>query len=294
MKHRLSLTLLTVGLTGAALSAAYAVNSPADQLFTDTPSQYSGFVGYHLMSLTSDPQYLPFGISFDLGTLAGGYTPNYMLGMERGNNDFFVGSYPPNPAGAVWGQFRLRGDTGQIETGPQISHPATSNQFNIAAGHDANPVFGLDGLGVSVNGIQSNINLTQRGYGTSTKRTSVTFGTPATGYQIGTDSAASGTNDWYLKDLSSGLFPLKVSPSSDLVTIGSGATINGTTTVNGPTSLLGSTTTIGNNNNSLLGFYGHAPAPLPVVSGCICDGTALKSLIQALASQGLCVDNTTP
>src|SRR4030088_1994595 len=101
------------------------------------------------------------------------------MGMERGTGDFFLYSRLSNPIG---GQFRLRGDTGQVELGMAVSHPISTNQLNITAGRDSTPIVALDGLGISTNGLQSSINLTQRGNNTATRRTAVTFGTPTSGF----------------------------------------------------------------------------------------------------------------
>jgi len=285
MKRLIQRAALAAVLTMTNQMAAHAQYNigQASQLFSNTTNTSTGFVGYHLMSVTSDPNNLGFGVSFDLGTTSS-YTPQYEMGLERTNGDFYLLSRLINP---YYGQFRLRGDTGQISVGAAVGHPGTSNQLYVVAGHETNPqISNMDGVGISINGNQTNLNLTQRSSGTASKRTSVTFGSPSSGYQAGTDSLGTGaTYDWYLKDLSSGNLPLTVSPGSDLVTVGNGATLNGTVTVPG-TLALGASSTVG--------FYGATTMSRHTITGCRSDGTALANLLQKLQQMGVVIDQTTP
>jgi hypothetical protein len=284
MRRFFTTTVLVATLCALGAGTAHAQFNigQASQLFSNTTNPSTGFVGYHLISVTSDPNNLPFGVSFDLGT-ASSYTPEYEMGLERTNTDFYLLSRLISPYSA---QFRLRGDTGQLQLGAAVGHPTSTNQLNVVAGHDTSPVITLDGIGISINGNQSNLNLTQRSSGTTTKRTSITFGTPSTGYQVGSDSAGTGTNDWYLKDLTTSAFPLTVSAGTDLVTVGNGATLNGTVTIPGTLAL--------GTSGSTLGFYGNTPMGRPTITGCRSDGTAVANLLQKLQQAGLITDQTTP
>jgi hypothetical protein len=180
----------------------------------------------------------------------------------------------------------MRGDNGQLDIGNDgsgnLNHPGSGNQVKIWAGTSTQP---RDGLGITCYGNSNSLYLDQLSAGLL--RTKVNF---LNMFQVGTDSTLSGTPDWYLKDSYQGksTFPLIVG-QDDKVVMSYGATVNGLA------SLAGGATIGGNlqHTGSQLGFYGAVPVTKPVVSGCTCDGSALKSLIQALASEGLVLDNTT-
>jgi hypothetical protein len=109
--------------------------------------------------------------------------------------------------------------------------------------------------------------------------------------QAGTDSTATGATDWYLRDSYQGKNTLPITVGQDDQVV-----MNYGTTVNGLASLLGGATIGGNlqHTGSQLGFYNSAPITQQTVTGCRSDGTALASLITALAKLGLIKDQTTP
>ena len=88
-----------------------------------------------------------------------------------------------------------------------------------------------------------------------------------------------------LKNLTTGAVPLEMWSGNNVLNIGCGAYVTGTLTVSGA---------LAHTAGSTLGFYGATPVSRPSVTGCRSDGTALQSLLQALQSQGLIVNNTTP
>lgn len=171
--------------------------------------------------------------------------------------------------------------------GQSVLQPGTGTQLEVSGGSSTVPRRAIQ---ADVFGNSVGLTLTQMG-GLGL-RTNIDF---ANTFYLSTDSGANGTPDFYLWDGRQNRSPWQVLATSDVVQMNYGATINGTATVNGPASLLGSTTigsTLQHTGNQL-GFYGATPVTKPVVTGCTCDGSALKSPIQALASQGLVIDNTT-
>jgi hypothetical protein len=278
MRRLFMLTATAIAILVRAAPGAHATDGST---FSSTPNSGDSLFGYHVYGTETNNR--GFVLDYDsTGNLG------WSLGLERTFGDLYLYNYNYYSGGVLSAAnntpFRLRGDTGQIELGTSIGHPISSNQLNVTAGRDTAPVIALDGLGISINGIQSSINLTQRGNPATIRRTAVTFGTPTSGFQIGTDSAGIGTNDWYLKNLTTGTVPLEMWYGNNVLNIGYGANVTGTLTVSGALTHTGST----------LGFYNAAPITKPVVTGCRSDGTALQSLLQALQSQGLIVNSTTP
>jgi hypothetical protein len=266
------LTILAAALGGVSLPAAQAL-TPADNLFTDTPNSGTNMVGYHVMSLVSDPNNDPFGLSFDLGTTSS-YTPQYELGVERTNTDFrLLGRLNGNT-----NLLQLRGDTGQMMLGPGATHPSSTNpaQLQVLGGGNG---AGRDGLLVNTWGTQWNgLRLLQMDG--VTKRTLIDMDDA---WYIGTDTGAtpSTTNgNWYLQNTNpqAPAIPLLINYSSNETFIRNGCEVDG----------------LFFHNGSTLGFYGNTPITRPVITGSRSDGTALRSLLQNLQAQGLITDNTTP
>jgi hypothetical protein len=279
-----------------ALAAALALRSApgaeaASSTFVNSGNPGDGLLAYHVSGGDAANR----GYSLDYGTTS---IPGWGLGLEQTYGDFYLFNYNyvngtnngvPNTVASNNYWLRMRGDTGQLALGYQVGHPANGwQQMAIAAGTGNAP---LDGLGITAYGFQNNLNLGQ-GMGMK-NHTDINF---AGLWQLGTDIGNTGGKDMFVWDLANSKQPLQISNATDLVTMNYGATVNGTATVNGLASLPGGATIGGNlqHTGSQLGFYGTAPVTKPVVSGCTCDGSALKSLIQALASQGLVIDNTTP
>jgi hypothetical protein len=283
-------TMLAAGLGALGAGAANAQYNigQASQLFTNTTNAGTGFVGNHLMSATADPNNLSFGVSFDLGN-ASSYTPEYEMGLERGNTDFYILSRLFSPYSA---QFRLRGDTGQIEMGPAVGHPGSTAQVNVTGGTAAAP---LTGVRSNAYGDHSGLALIQLQAGSL--RTKINLNNQ---FYVGTDKDFANVGDFYIMDTTGPRYPLWVSaPTSstpDLVNLPYGATITGGATVNGLASLNSGATIAGNlqHTGSQLGFYGKSPVQRPAVTGARCDGTALASLLHQLDQMGLIQDQSTP
>lgn len=83
MNHSFRTAALAALATGLAAASAQAQTGMSQQLFSNTLTAPTGFVGYHLIGPTSDPNRLPFGIGLDLGTTSS-FTPQYLLALERG------------------------------------------------------------------------------------------------------------------------------------------------------------------------------------------------------------------
>jgi hypothetical protein len=284
--------LLMAAVAALVLHAAPGAHAADGTTFLSTGNAGDNLFGFHVWGTDAGPRgYSIDGTDTTVPTWSFGYDPS----TTTNNNDFFLFSHTYNPGGtgtnATTGInngyfFRLRGDNGQLDIGNDgsgnLNHPGSGNQVKIWAGTSTQP---RDGLGITCYGNSNSLYLDQLSAGLL--RTKVNF---LNMFQVGTDSTLSGTPDWYLKDSYQGksTFPLIVG-QDDKVVMSYGATVNGLA------SLAGGATIGGNlqHTGSQLGFYGAVPVTKPVVSGCTCDGSALKSLIQALASEGLVLDNTT-
>ena len=75
-----------------------------------------------------------------------------------------------------------------------------------------------------------------------------------------------------------------VANPDDSLSINYGATVVGTLRATGALQHTGTT----------LGFYNTTPVTKPIITGCRSDGSALQNLLNALQSQGLITNSTTP
>jgi hypothetical protein len=220
---------------------------------TEQHNPTSGMIGLHLDRPAELRQ--PHGISLDLGgapvwdTCAIDYEwPDLILAYShtlKADN------------------LRLRADTAQMELGRRVGHPVTPFQLHITGGNDQAP---LGGLALATYGWQYSLYMYNKRPGS--KRTNLNFFNL---FSWCTDSTATGTTDFFLRNYQTNSNPIYVSPQNDI-------SLNGNLAHTG----------------AKAGFYGAAPITRPVIAGSRSDGTALTNLLSKLQAMGLIVDNTTP
>jgi hypothetical protein len=151
---------------------------------------------------------------------------------------------------------RLRSDDARAVLGPRVGHPVLPFQFSVMAG---TPEANLGGIGIGTYGWQHSLYMFNRAL--PSRRTVVNF------YNLfawGTDSSGGGDRDFWLANMQTGTKVLTLSPDNRLGV-----------------------------NVSQLGFYGATPTAKPVVTGSWSDGSAAKSVLQALVKLGLVENQTT-
>ena len=89
-------------------------------LSTGNANPVDGLVGYHVYGSESNNR----GFSLDWQTTG---VPGWSLGLDTTYGDCYLFNY-----GAGTYQFRLRGDTGQLELGPNVPHP---QRLRVALGY---------------------------------------------------------------------------------------------------------------------------------------------------------------
>lgn len=236
---------------------------PATMTFTNVTNINSGLRGLHLNRPVTEGT--PHGISFDISG-----TPTWEIGSDAAtvaNPDAVLCYSHLLQADTL----RIRLDTGQTILGRVVGQPPLGGpQLGIEGGNAGNPV---DVLSLTTQSATKYCLQLLSGVNPATsKRVKIVFQAQSTtGFQMGTDSANNGTNDFWLSNNATGTFPLLVS-AADAVTIGASG---------------GSVKVVGN-----VGFYNTTPVAKPTVSGSRSANAALASLLTALASQGLITDSS--
>ncbi len=262
MKRLWLLTAFAALLAAHPVPGAWATDGST---FVATPNAGDTLFGYHVYGTETNPR----GFVLDYNDTTSPGSLGWSMGMERSYGDFYLFNYNYLNAGTTTASntyfFRMRGDTGQLEVGPNAPHSTGSLQMNVTAGTSATPRLGL---GVGIWGNQYNLYLYQNQPATTSKRTQISFNNT---YQMGTDSTGLGVADWWLYNSGTGHQMLIANPD-DSLTVKYGLQHTGST----------------------LGFYSATPVTKQTVTGCRSDGTALASLITALKNLGLVNDQTTP
>jgi hypothetical protein len=263
--------LLLLMLVFSAVSYASAQTTPVPVghvpvYNSDVPTK-GGLRGLHIDRSTQDN--LPNGIAFDYGG-------QFAWGMGLDCTMDYTYPIPPfqlpdlvlaYSAHTDADNLRIRSDDARMELGPMVGHPVTPFQFAIKAGTQANP---LGGVSIGTFGYQYSIHMYNQD--PTVKRTCVNF---ANLWSWGTDLAQNGGSDLFLYNHQN---------NHPTITV-----ISGTGTADDVIGLSGTLQHQGHQ----AGFFGAAPTAQPVVTGSWSDGSAARSLCQALAKLGLIQDQTT-
>jgi len=259
MRWRLPLLLC---LLFFVLPNAYGQVSGVRVFSSNVPTR-GGLRGLHIDRAAQDG--LPNGISFDFG---GDFA--WGMGLD-GTMDYTYPIAPYHVPDLVLAfsthtrsdNLRLRSDDARMELGPRIGHPQQPFQFSIVAGTQDAP---LGGLSIGTFSDDYSIHMFNRD--PTTQRTSVNFSSLWT---WGTDLAKNGGGDLFLYNCQN---------SHPTITVSQGDVIGLAGTLQ--------------HQGSQAGFFGAPPVDRPVVTGSWSDGSAARSLCQALARLGLVQDQTNP
>jgi hypothetical protein len=232
------------------------------RVYSSNVTTRGGLRGLHIDRAATS--HLPNGISFDYG---GEFA--WGMGLD-GTMDY---SYPVAPfelpdlilafsAHTRSDNLRLRSDDARMVLGPRIGHPMLPYQFSIIAGTQDAP---LGGLAIGTFSHDYSLHMFNRD--PTTNRTGVNL---ANLWTWGTDLSQNGGSDLFLYNCQ------KDHPTITVTTddvIGLAGTLQ--------------------HQGTEAGFFGANPVPRPVVTGSWSDGSAARSLCQALARLGLVQDATT-
>jgi hypothetical protein len=263
MKWRFLLLLVLV-FSAVPFASAQTASAPAGhvRIYSSDAPVKGGLRGLHIDRSTLDN--LPNGVSFDYG---GQFA--WGMGLDA-TMDYTYPNYPYELPDLILAysahtdadNLRIRSDDARMELGPMVGHPATPFQFTIKAGTPASP---LGGLSIGTFGYQYSIHMYNQD--PTIKRTCVNF---ANLWSWGTDLAQNGGTDLFLFNNQNNHATITVTPDD---VIGLSGTLQ--------------------HQGQQAGFFGATPVTQPVVTGSWSDGSAARSLCQALARLGLIQDQTT-
>lgn len=241
----------------ALLLASTTARADFSYTVNTDPLNNEGLAGLHLGRASTD--HFAHGISWDIDGL-----PFWQTGLDQ-TLDYSYPGVSPTPPDLVLAyrcrfltdSLRMRWDDARLELGPRVGHPTLPFQFAISAGTPDRP---LGGLGIGTYSYQYGLYLYNRDG--RIKRNTISLQN-LFGFQ--TDTRSVGYGDFQMFNYQAGAPVFTVDPTNRL-TFTAGQT----------------------------GFFGAAPVSRPLIAGSWSDGTAVKSVLQALVQLGLVQDGTTP